>query len=124
MTPTNLVQVVHRLDTEQQPVRYARRLVADTLASWHWQNLIDDAQLAVTELVTNAERHGTAPITLRLEPQANALLIEVTDASPSVPQPREPGDNGGFGLTVTAALGTLTFEPTRTGKTVSLTMHL
>lgn len=43
-----------------------------------------DVALAVSELVTNAIRHGDAPVTLTVTPRKGAVRIEVTDANPSL----------------------------------------
>nr|WP_181805643.1 ATP-binding protein [Streptomyces shenzhenensis] len=61
-----------------------------------------DAQLVVSELVTNALRHapGPAELVLELQPGAERLLIAVRDCSPSPPALREddPARVGGHGL--------------------------
>ncbi|BBC97980.1 ATP-binding protein [Streptomyces griseofuscus] len=63
---------------------------------------VQDAQLVVSELVTNAEKHAPGPCALSLElrPGAHALRICVTDTSSSPPRPRppDPARVGGHGL--------------------------
>lgn len=49
--------------------------------------VLEDVLLLVTELVANAVRHGGGPVTLRLSSTDHYLRIEVTDASPTPPQP-------------------------------------
>ena len=61
------------------------------------------ASLVTTELVSNAVRHGGAPIVLLLRAHGRHLLVEVTDGGAGRVQPRavhgRPGvAEGGFGL--------------------------
>ena len=66
----------------------------------------DQAQslrLIVSELVTNALRHGAEgeQIDLAVTPKPEFLCVQVTDDGPGIaPRPRalETDDNGGFGL--------------------------
>ncbi|MCP3820007.1 ATP-binding protein [Streptomyces sp. A3M-1-3] len=44
----------------------ARRVVSEQLTSWRLLHLVDDLLLIASELVTNAVRHGAAPVTLAL----------------------------------------------------------
>ncbi len=83
----------------------ARSFTRQTLRAWGAEDLMDDAVLIVSELTTNAERHGRAPaenaevrpgvggeqadeITLTLAVQADVVGIEVEDNSPE-PQPKD-----------------------------------
>ncbi len=59
---------------------------------------LEDALLVVTELVTNAVRHGGGKPVLRLWTGAARLRIEVSDASPRLPRRRRSGADGGWGL--------------------------
>ena len=64
---------------------------------------VDDALIAISELVTNAVRHAPGSCTLRctLRPDGcgSTLLVEVDDGNPALPQPRCPDlDNGGGGF--------------------------
>jgi anti-sigma regulatory factor (Ser/Thr protein kinase) len=69
---------------------------------------LQDAQLVVSELVTNAAQHAPGPCALRLEvlPDATALLVSVTDTSREPPRrrPPDPGRIGGHGLHLVATL--------------------
>jgi anti-sigma regulatory factor (Ser/Thr protein kinase) len=76
----------------------ARRFLTDALASWGWQPTHGDMELVVTELVSNAVRHGSGPITVHLQLRGRCLRVGVTDTSPEMPQPRPAGPDGGFGL--------------------------
>src|SRR5512139_2763425 len=55
-----------RLDGEPHPVRLARRLVDEALATWGAGQWTDNGRIVVSELVTNATRHGSPPIFLTL----------------------------------------------------------
>lgn len=73
---------------------FARRL----LVEWNYRGSLDDAVLLVSELVTNAMRHGSGTRTLRLGGNAGRVRIEVADSSPTMPAVRAPGSDGGWGL--------------------------
>ena len=67
------------------------------------------AALVATELVTNAVRHGTAPITLDLRSDGASLTVEVTDCGGGAVR-RIPADerrsrqSGGLGLMIVEML--------------------
>jgi anti-sigma regulatory factor (Ser/Thr protein kinase) len=93
------------------------RLHARHLA-WEWglNGLSDSIELLVSELVTNAVqaaagRDDQAPVRLRLSSHNARLLIEVWDADPQPPAPKDHGtpdalEEGGRGLFLVAALST------------------
>ncbi|MFC1408516.1 ATP-binding protein [Streptacidiphilus sp. N1-12] len=66
----------------------------------------DDVLLLVSELVTNACRHGAAPYRLLLRATGDGLRIEMTDAGSHLPVvgPDQPAVPGGFGMRLIAAL--------------------
>ncbi|MEV0969266.1 ATP-binding protein [Microtetraspora glauca] len=79
------------LQGETASASVARDFTAHTLGGWGLPGLIDDAQLVVSELVTNALRHGLstgleAPIQLRLLSQGVHVLCAVRDPSERAPQ--------------------------------------
>lgn len=58
-----------------------------------------DVLLLATELVTNAFRHGSPPITLVVDHQDGCLRVEVEDAGAGRPtRDPHPGPAGGWGL--------------------------
>jgi anti-sigma regulatory factor (Ser/Thr protein kinase) len=69
---------------------------------------VQDAQLVVSELVTNAAQHAPGPCALRLEllHGASALRITVADTSTELPRRRPPDPRrvGGHGLHLVAML--------------------
>ncbi|RZU12905.1 anti-sigma regulatory factor (Ser/Thr protein kinase) [Streptomyces sp. BK239] len=89
-------------------VRRARGAVRGQLRGWGLDSLGDLAALLVSELVTNALRHATGPIGVRLIRPAGldgVLLVEVSDPLPDPPHERVAGldDEGGRGLQLVAS---------------------
>ncbi|WP_405833577.1 SpoIIE family protein phosphatase [Streptomyces sp. NBC_01176] len=86
-------------------VAHARALATAQLTGWGLEGLVATTELIVSELVTNAVRHGAGAITLRLI-RHEVLVCEVTDTSDSVPRLRHarPTDEGGRGLFLVAQL--------------------
>lgn len=82
-----------------QTARQARRLTRRTLRDWGLDSLVESAELMVSEIVANAVRFASRPITLRLL-RTDVLRCEVGDDSPLVPRMRHarPHDEGGRGL--------------------------
>ena len=80
-------------------VRSAREFVRSTLLGWGLEAVVDTAQLVASELVTNAIRHATGLVGLRLL-RSQAVVCEVTDGSPSSPLLRTPDvfDTSGRGV--------------------------
>lgn len=94
---------------------HARQLV------WEWglNGLADSTELLVSELVTNAVQamtgdHDQAALRLRLSGDNTRVLIEVWDADPQPPAPKDLGEDGtpdlqeegGRGLFLVATLST------------------
>ncbi len=95
------------LDLDPTAASAARRAVRQRLAAWALDDLIEDAQLIVSELVTNALRHGRGPLELRLRTDGRRLHVEVRDgAGDFLPQPRHAPDQAvdGRGLRLVAAM--------------------
>ncbi len=78
----------------------ARRLLERAFGAVLDPAELDRAKLAVSELATNAVRHGVGDITLRAELDRLRLLVEVIDEGPGFAHaPRaEARDVGGWGL--------------------------
>ncbi|AWT46337.1 MULTISPECIES: ATP-binding SpoIIE family protein phosphatase [Streptomyces] len=95
-----------QLTRDPREVAHARRLVRDRLLHWGLPDAVETAELLVSEVVTNAVRHGTGErIGLRLV-RADALLCEVTDDEPELPALRaaDPWEESGRGLRVVSRL--------------------
>jgi anti-sigma regulatory factor (Ser/Thr protein kinase) len=89
----------------------ARLHTVHILHEWGLRELTDDAELIVSELMTNALTTSVAlperpPITLRLLASDASLVIEAWDQSPFDLEPRETDADAehGRGLAVVAAL--------------------
>ncbi|GAA2319125.1 MULTISPECIES: ATP-binding protein [Streptomyces] len=90
------------LPSEPSSVPTARRLALAQLSAWTLHDFADDAELLVSELVTNALRHAGGPIrlTLSLCSADRAFRCEVADEDPGQPRVRRAcgDDEGGRGL--------------------------
>jgi anti-sigma regulatory factor (Ser/Thr protein kinase) len=90
-----------RLAPDLESAAIARRSV-----EWFAKELDVDAaaaSLVVTELVTNAVRHGGEPIVLHLRHEDESLFVEVSDGDSGDPHvcaadERRAGEGGGMGL--------------------------
>ncbi|MEU9700733.1 SpoIIE family protein phosphatase [Streptomyces sp. NPDC047981] len=87
------------LPADPAVVARARVMAARQLAAWGLEELAFTTELVVSELVTNAIRHASGPIRLRLILE-RALICEVFDASSTSPHLRHARttDEGGRGL--------------------------
>ncbi|MBM7173177.1 SpoIIE family protein phosphatase [Streptomyces sp. G44] len=101
-------------DPVGRSVATARSFVRDTLQGWGFTDIVDDAVVLTSELVTNAVVHaGTAADVLCLR-SADAVRIEVSDRYPEREIPLQqssvhmgsPDREGGRGLQLCAALAT------------------
>ncbi|MDH6624793.1 serine phosphatase RsbU (regulator of sigma subunit)/anti-sigma regulatory factor (Ser/Thr protein kinase) [Streptomyces sp. LBL] len=87
------------LEPEEMAPGRARRLARQALSRWGLEELSDSMELLVSEVVTNAVRYATRPITLRLL-RTDVLRCEVGDDVPQLPRLRQARatDEGGRGL--------------------------
>jgi serine phosphatase RsbU (regulator of sigma subunit) len=87
------------LEPEDAAPGRARRLARDALARWGLEELTDSVELLVSEVVTNAVRYASRPVTLRLV-RTDVLHCEVRDDVSEMPRLRQAGatDEGGRGL--------------------------
>ena len=70
----------------------ARRFTVETLRRWGADGVLDEAELIVSELVTNALRHASSPSRVVLSATDSCLRIEVADDG------RGGADAQGYGL--------------------------
>lgn len=75
------MQIMAPLDADPATVAAARRIVGDHLWGWGMQSVVEDAELVTSELVTNALRHGTRPVELRLSALPGRVRISVLDTN-------------------------------------------
>ena len=95
--------------TAPESVPDARHLTRTALSSWELPAIIDDAEIIVSELLTNAlqaSADDVSTISLRLFADHNHLLIMVWDGSPQMPAARHalPDEIDGRGLMIVEAL--------------------
>jgi hypothetical protein len=101
------------LSSRPESVALAREFARVTLLGWGLGDLLTEAELVISELITNALRHGLSrpgpgpagaghPIGLRLMAQAPYLMCMVTDPSRAIPVRRgwDPDAETGRGLQV------------------------
>jgi anti-sigma regulatory factor (Ser/Thr protein kinase) len=107
---------------ERDAPHRARHFVADTLRRWGYAGtLVDDAQLLVTELATNAVVHARSTFSVVARAKESGICVSVRDASPVEPTLRDhsPTAPSGRGLHLVAALSAnWGVEVTADGKTV------
>lgn len=95
------MQTSRALSADHRAPAEARAHVRDTLTAWGLAAAIDDAQILVSELVTNAVRHGSGPVELTLGRADGFIVLAVTDAAADLPpNPRDAADSdpGGRGM--------------------------
>jgi anti-sigma regulatory factor (Ser/Thr protein kinase) len=99
------------LGTTRESVSCARLHTTTVLYAWNLEYVADDAELIVSELVTNALQASWScalvlPVMMRLRANAGILIIEVWDAAPAAPAPRSHAidADGGRGLEIVAQL--------------------
>ncbi|MEU5395189.1 SpoIIE family protein phosphatase [Streptomyces tibetensis] len=98
-----------RLPARSDAPAHARERVAALLRQWGTRDdTRDKTLLLVSELVTNAVRFATGPVTVRLIRSGHGLLCEVGDTGNGRPRLRRGDllDNGGRGLSIVHRLTT------------------
>jgi len=86
----------------------ARRFVARELEALGYPQLVDDARLMVSELVTNSIAYAPGkPLWVDIRRAGKYLVLQVWDCSPQPPVARDPDlmAEGGRGLHVVDELG-------------------
>jgi anti-sigma regulatory factor (Ser/Thr protein kinase) len=87
-------------------IRRARELVRSSLTSWDMTDQVDALVLAVSELVTNAIKHGDGGIEVHLTAEEDTVRLAVVDSGGDPPARVEtdpsPGLHGGWGLRLVA----------------------
>ncbi|MFD8208831.1 SpoIIE family protein phosphatase [Streptomyces sp. NPDC059695] len=93
------------LSSDPALVARARAMATEQLGRWGLDDLAFTTELVVSELVTNAIRHASGPIGLRLI-RDRSLICEVSDAQHTSPHARSAGNDeeGGRGLFMVAQL--------------------
>ena len=80
---------------------HARTFLRHMHCRAHQTHVLDDALLLVSELVTNAVRHGAPPITMHVTCDHNTgMTVRVSDTNPTSPTagPADHGQESGRGV--------------------------
>ncbi|BBH68915.1 hypothetical protein ACTI_56000 [Actinoplanes sp. OR16] len=104
----------------------ARRAVVAVLAGWGFRDpdWVDGAAVVVSELVTNAVRHGGGCVALQLEAHERRVIVSVADGSSVVPRRRDPDGVGGRGIALIEALAAgWSVQNYKGGKRVLVELH-
>jgi anti-sigma regulatory factor (Ser/Thr protein kinase) len=117
-----VAEVSAEFSAERGAPRQARHFVTDILARWgHADAFVEDAQLLVTELATNAVVHARSSFSVVARAEDARVRLSVRDGSPVGPTLRDGGPMAvsGRGLRLVAALSTdWGVDVTGDGKTV------
>jgi len=85
-----------------ESVPRARETVVDLAEPFVEEDRIPDLRLVISEVITNAVRHGgEGDLLIAVTPKRDYLCVQVTDTGDGfAPRPRayEPDEDGGFGL--------------------------
>ncbi|GAA2216753.1 ATP-binding protein [Micromonospora olivasterospora] len=84
----------------------ARRALTALLQGWGFrdEDWLDDAGVVISELVTNAVRHGGGCVEFAAEAHEGRVVLSVADGSSVVPRRRDPDGVGGRGIAVIEAM--------------------
>ena len=109
-------------------VREARSMVRRELSLWGADDLVDDCVLIISELVTNAVRHGGAACALRICGGESFVYGELFDPGAGAPRicERDMNATGGRGLQIVDSLAGDwgVTRPSSGGKVVWFTLGL
>ncbi|MEU3982833.1 SpoIIE family protein phosphatase [Streptomyces sp. NPDC026672] len=129
-------QDVARLSVQRydlQAVASTRHRVRELLERWSFESLVDDLQLVLSEVVTNALIHAQSDVDVRLRRHLRGVRVEVQDNSPQPPVPTaviadeavNAASESGRGLLIVDALATAWgSSPTGRGKTTWIELSL
>lgn len=74
------------LPSEPRAAAAARVFMREILVAPRLARALEEAELLVSELVTNAVRYGTPPVRLRTEFDGDTVQVWVTDSEPTHPE--------------------------------------
>ena len=109
------------LPVSREAPAMAREFLRSATCSEHHSEVLDDAVLMVSELVTNSVLHGGPPVVVAVDCMEDALQVRVRDGSSELPTPREAAqaDEGGRGLALVAEMSAdWGVDPVEDGKNV------
>jgi anti-sigma regulatory factor (Ser/Thr protein kinase) len=112
----------HEAPAEPRGIAQVRHEARKTLDDWQLGEVADAAELAVSEMLTNALHYGhTEILALELSLDEPWLCLSVADANPTPPYPCRPDEKaeGGRGVLLMAELADAWgFRATSVGKSV------
>jgi anti-sigma regulatory factor (Ser/Thr protein kinase) len=112
------------VDVVVESVAWARAEVAAQCGQDMAPGRLDELNLVVSELVTNAVRHGEPPVGLRAWDVGDQVVVEVSDAGPGIADPypelraAHGNSQGGFGLWLVGQLAHELTLGTTGGRTI------
>jgi anti-sigma regulatory factor (Ser/Thr protein kinase) len=94
------------LPVSREAPALAREFLRGSTCAEHHSEVVDDAVLLVSELVTNSVLHGGPPVMVAVDCDEATLQVRVRDGSPALPAPRDAaqGDEHGRGLALVAEM--------------------
>jgi len=94
------------LPVSREAPALAREFLRGSTCAEHHSEVVDDAVLLVSELVTNSVLHGGPPVVVAVDCDESTLQVRVRDGSPDLPAPRDAahGDENGRGLALVAEM--------------------
>lgn len=112
-------RVVVELSDDEGSPGHARKVVRETFSRWGLAALLDDAELAVSELVTNAIKHGLPPVVLTLCQTRGCVRMDVSDTRPATASREWPvsrdTDESGRGRAIVEAVSDQSGTDLRSG---------
>lgn len=118
---TTTARARRQLPTDLTAPAEARRFLRESGCTEHATSLLESAVLLVSEMVTNAVRHGGPPIVVEVDCDEVSLQVRVRDGSDVLPVARTPGlsDESGRGMVLLDLLSAdWGVEPEPDGKAV------
>ena len=92
-----VVTLERKLPPRAASAAAARRLVAEAVAGTPYEDLTHSAEVAVSELVTNALVHAGTEIEVQVSIDPRGVLVEVHDGNPQAPMRRSHSRQSGTG---------------------------
>jgi anti-sigma regulatory factor (Ser/Thr protein kinase) len=94
----SLGELSERFSAEAAAPHAARRWITGALRSWgHDRDLLEEAELVVSELATNAIVHARSAFSVAVRSEGEGVRLSVSDASSVAPFVRDPGPTAMFG---------------------------
>ena len=94
------------LPVSREAPALAREFLRGSTCVEHHSEVVDDAVLLVSELVTNSVLHGGPPVVVAVDCDEATLQVRVRDGSSALPAPRDAAsaDENGRGLALVAEM--------------------